>query len=126
MTIKKLDKTREIAEAGGVDIKYGVKIKGDQMTFEALRNMPVFYLDISDKEYRELSQNEWGSDTVTKTELRIFNSFIRSLAIQRSELLLVAEIAQDAPVRRKIDAFEQDTLAVFASIYHKRKAEIAT
>ncbi|MEK7588544.1 MAG: hypothetical protein AAB438_01875 [Patescibacteria group bacterium] len=124
MTIKKSDKTMAIVEKGGADIKYGVKIKNGEMTLAPLKNMPVFYFDVSDQEYDSLSENTINKEEITKTELKIFASFITSLAEQRKNFLLAADIKKDSVVSQRIESFEQETLTTFVSIFNKRRLEL--
>lgn len=125
LTIKKADKTLAIVESGGADLKYGIKIKNKEMILTPLKNMPVFYFDLSDKQYKKLSENNPSEEnTVTKTELSIFYSFITSLQDQRESLLLADKIKQGDPVMLKILAFKTETLDAFISIYNKRVNEL--
>ncbi len=126
MSIKKLEKTLSAVDQGGVELKYGIKIKNEKMTLEPLQNMPVFYFDISDKDWSDLSSNDVNSEKINKTELRIFASFIKSLDQQRKDLLVATNLKPTDPAFQKINSFDHDTLAVFVDIYNKRRTELAS
>jgi len=125
MSTKKLEKTLNSLDEGGVELTYGLKIKNGAMTMEPLQNMPVFYFEISDKDWVDLSSDESNLESITKTELRVFGLFVKSLIQQRKDLLLATNLKPSEPAYQKVESFEKDTLAVFGEIYNRRKAELA-
>lgn len=126
LTIKKADKTLRIVEKnGGAHIKYGIKIKGGKLALAPLDNMPVFYLDISDKKYTELAEDIARNEgELSKKILLVFWQFINSLKEQQENFLISADIAKDSSVYRKIRMFEEETLNVFIEVYSKRREEL--
>ncbi|OGF21760.1 hypothetical protein A2Y83_05220 [Candidatus Falkowbacteria bacterium RBG_13_39_14] len=95
---KKL-KVREIDENGGATIEYGAVYNPKTASIERkkIEHIPLFYLGISKKEFRNLLANM--SEDIghpSETELEFFGGMIRSMETQREALL------KDENIRSKI------------------------
>ncbi len=88
-TDKKTQKIENIARKGGAQIKYGLKVINGKLERAPIKNTPVFYLSLSDKDFNLLSKmyTKENANTVTREELEIFNNFINSLKDQHEKLL---------------------------------------
>lgn len=88
-TDKKTKKIENIAKNGGANIKYGLEVKNMKLERAPIKNTPVFYLSLSDKDFDLLSTmyTKEHTDTVNNEELEVFNNFIYSLKEQHGKLL---------------------------------------
>lgn len=87
-TDKKTQKIENIARKGGAQIKYGLEVVNGKLERAPIKNTPVFYLSLSDKDFNLLSKmyTKEMRNTSTIEELEIFNNFVNSLKDQHNKL----------------------------------------
>jgi hypothetical protein len=106
LTVMKKFKTKRIAEKGGAEISYGMKLKDGKMARSKMKNVPVFSLGLDSKELMELLENmnfDLEAPT-TEMECEIFSKLRTSLSQQRDRL--IASPGTSAEVKKKLVAFK--------------------
>ncbi|MCU0680078.1 MAG: hypothetical protein MUF50_02110 [Planctomycetes bacterium] len=102
---KKEEKIIKIAKAGGTHIKYGLTYKDNQLLKKAIKNIPIFFLAIENKELENLVKSiDLSSSDSKENELETISRLLKSLEVQRS-LLLDQEIPEE--IRKNLESFNK-------------------
>lgn len=94
---KKQNKVSKIAQKGGSYIKYGVKMESGKFSLSNIKNLPVFFLNITDAEFNTLANliNQDLSAEITETEKEIYSRLINSLSTQHTGISSLPNLNQN-------------------------------
>lgn len=84
----KAEKTKRIAQNGGVTVKYGITSRDGMLKRTKLEHVPVFYLGLTSEQFNELlsAMGPDADSAPSDKEKEIFSQFVNALDSQRDSI----------------------------------------
>lgn len=115
--VKKIEKIKKSAIRGGTEAKYGISLKGEMLTRNHTRNIPVFYLTLESKDLIELTDNLFDNhEGVTEAEGWLFSHLVYSIKEQKE---MLEKLNLPPVMKRKLEGFEQSLATLESFVAHK-------